>query len=287
VEETQKPFRTIAILGLGLIGGSLAKAARAKKACDAIVGWSHHDESRELALQSKIVDATVDSIEQAIADADLVILCTPVNQIAKALTKLGSLIKPGTIVTDVGSTKRTIVKAGEKNIVSPSAFVGSHPMTGSERSGLAASKAELFQDALCLLTPTEQTDKSALARVEEFWQALGCRTSKLGPADHDRLMSDISHLPHALAAALIAMQDDRALAIAGPSFRDLTRIAASDPALWREIFLDNTDSAIRSIDRCVAWLRDFRTALQANDGGKLETMLTASSKRRQSMTRTS
>lgn len=284
--ETQQIFGTIAVIGLGFIGGSLAKAARTRNACTALVGWSHLADNRALAHDSKIVDATVDSIEQAVVDADLVVLCTPVNQIARLLGKLGPQLKPGTIVTDVGSTKRTIVKAGEKAIASPCAFVGSHPMAGSERSGLDASRAELFQDAFCIVTPTDKTDREALTRVERFWHSLGCRTNRLNPAEHDRLMSDISHLPHALAAALIAMQEDRALPLAGPAFRDLTRIAASDPTLWREIFLDNTDSAIRSIDRCVAWLRDFRTALQANDGGKLESMLAASSKRRISMSRT-
>jgi prephenate dehydrogenase len=162
-------------------------------------------------------------------------------------------------------------------------FVGSHPMAGSERSGITAADDKLFDDRLCILTPNERTDVNALQEVEEFWIDLGMRTTRISPGEHDRMLGDVSHLPHLVAAAMVAIQEERSLAIAGPGFKDTTRIAAGDAGLWRDIFMDNKESVIRALDRLLAGLRDYRTAMQAGDGQKIENLLAAAAKRRQGM----
>lgn len=283
MNDDQPNFRTAAVLGLGLLGGSFALAAKQRKLFDAVIGWSNRESTRELAREKQIVDVTVDTPEAACAEADLVLVCVPVESIPTLLERIAPHLRENAVVTDVGSTKRTIVSRGEKAIRKPRAFVGSHPMAGSEKSGLAAARVDLFDQSLCILTPTDKTDAGALSRVESMWRSIGCRTTHISPGEHDRLISDVSHLPHALAAALVAMQDEKALPLAGKGFRDTTRVAAGDPALWRDIFLDNSDSAIRSVDRLSAWLREFRTALQAKDAKKIETMLHAASERRRQL----
>jgi prephenate dehydrogenase len=281
VADEAVKYRLVAILGLGLLGSSMARALRARGLCEGIIGWSPRESTREEALNHKLVDATVDSPEQAVAEADLVVAATPVSHIVKLIGAISKSTTNGTIVTDVGSTKRSITDAGDKHL--PGRFVGSHPMAGGEKSGLAASRADLFQNAPCIITPTESTHRAAVDRIEKLWTDLGCRVTRMGPLEHDRLMADVSHLPHAIAAAVVAIQEERALGIAGNGFRDTTRVAAGDPQLWRDIFIDNRDAACRSIDRCVAWLRDFRTALQAGDGQRIESMLAAAAKRRAGM----
>jgi prephenate dehydrogenase len=199
------------------------------------------------------------------------------------LEMIAGAIKPGAIVTDVGSTKRSVVAAAERLLAPANPFVGSHPMAGSERNGITAADDQLFDDRLCILAPNERTNAKALAEVQEFWQELGMRTTHLSPGEHDRLLADVSHLPHLLAAAIVSIQEDRAIGVAGPGFKDATRIAAGDPGLWRDIFMDNKEGVIRSLDRFMAGLKDYRTALQAGDGHRLEALLAAASERRKKM----
>ena len=275
---------TLAILGLGLLGGSIAAVARQRSAVSRIVGWSNQEQTRLLALERGLTDASEPTPADAVRDADLVVVCTPVGAIPQVLALIARELKPGAVVTDVGSTKRSIVTAGERLIVGDNvAFVGSHPMAGSERSGLDAATAGLLDGRLCLVTPTDRTPADAVARVEQFWQSLGMRVARANPADHDRLLADVSHLPHLLAAAIVALPDARGLSFAGQGFRDLTRIAGGDAGLWRDILMDNKESVIRALDRLLANLRDYRTALQASDAGKIESLLAAATTRQREM----
>lgn len=271
---------TLAILGLGLLGGSIAAVAR-KRAGLRVVGWSHTEATRHKALEREIIDAAEPTPADAVRDADLVIVCTPVGAIPQVMGMIAGKLKPDAIVTDVGSTKRNLVAAGERLL--GKAFVGSHPMAGSERSGIDASNDALLENRLCILTPTERTPPEATDRIEALWKSLGMRTTRVNPGDHDRLLADVSHLPHLLASAVTSLPEQRGLDVAGQGFRDVTRIAAGDAALWRDILMDNKESIIRSLDRLMANLRDYRTALQANDAGRIETMLAAAAQRRREM----
>ena len=273
----------VAILGLGLLGGSISLVARRKGIATRVVGWSHRDVTRLTALEKGVIDQSMPTPQEAVAAADFVILCTPVGVMPQLLEMIAPALKPGAIVTDVGSTKRSVVAAAERLLSVKNPFVGSHPMAGSERSGIAAADENLVQGRLCILAPNERTDPGALVEVEEFWQDLGMRTTRLSPGEHDRLLADVSHLPHLIAAAMVSIQEDRAMSVAGPGFKDSTRIAAGDAALWRDIFTDNKESVIRSLDRLMATLKDYRTALQAGDANRLEAMLNAASKRRQGL----
>jgi prephenate dehydrogenase len=273
----------IAILGLGLLGGSIAIVARKKGISSRVIGWSHRESTRLTALETGVIDECHPTPQEAVAKADFVILCTPVGAMPALLEMIAPALKRGAIVTDVGSTKRSVVAAAERilNVANP--FIGSHPMAGSERSGIGAADEKLFDDRLCILAPNERTDPNILVEVTEFWHDLGMRTTQLSPGEHDRLLADVSHLPHLLAAAMVSIQEERAIGVAGPGFKDSTRIAAGDAALWRDIFLDNKEGVIRSLDRFMASLKDYRTALQAGDGNRIESLLAAASERRKKM----
>ena len=273
----------VAILGLGLLGGSISLAARKRNVASRVIGWSHRDVTRLSALEKGVIDECQPTPQQAVREADLVIMCTPVGAMPQVLEMIAPAMKRGCRVTDVGSTKRSVVAAAERILDRSNPFVGSHPMAGSERSGIGAADPNLLEGRLCILTPNERTDATAVDEIGEFWTDCGMRTTRLSPGEHDRLLSDVSHLPHLLAAALVAIQEDRAIDVAGPGFRDVTRIAAGDAGLWRDIFTDNKESLIRSLDRLLGGLRDYRTALQANDGARIEQLLAAASKRRVAM----
>jgi prephenate dehydrogenase len=199
------------------------------------------------------------------------------------LERIASDLAQGAIVTDVGSTKRSIVEAAEAALPRAVHFVGSHPMAGSERRGVQFARADLFERAVCITTPTPRTNESALAKVEAFWQLLGMRTTRLSPDAHDRLLADVSHLPHVVAAALVAMQDDPAFGLCGKGFLDVTRIAGGDAGLWRDILLDNRDNVRRSIRRLGEHMRRLEALLETDQSDALEQWLREAAERRQRM----
>lgn len=262
----------LTIIGLGLLGGSIGLAVRKRLSGCRITGCAHRDKSLIEAQKRGAVDDWTLDLGVAVGDADLVVLCMPVSQIPGWTERLSPHLKRGAIITDVGSTKQAIVDAGERWVRPPAHFVGSHPMAGSEKTGVAVARADLFQGATCIVTRTAQTDASSADVVERFWQALGCRVVRHSPSDHDRLVALISHLPHAAAAALVAVQDAASLDLHGKGFLDSTRIAAGDPELWRDIFTDNRDNVLGAIDRLIEELSRVRTQV-ANDPKALEAWL--------------
>lgn len=271
----------LTVLGPGLLGGSILLAAHARQPDVRLAAWSW--QPAELAALDALglpVRATGD-LAAAVADADLVVLCVP----PAAIVPLGERVAPhlplGAVVTDVGSVKTPVVAALGATFSrhhGPSAFVGGHPMAGRERGGLAAARADLFANALCLLTPVADTDPAAVARVEEFWLALGCRAVRhLSPAEHDRAVAAVSHGPHLLAGALLAVTDPAARACAGPGFRDSTRLAAGPPELWKEILSLNrvaVKSALLALAAELQRLADGPLSRDAVDAAtELETYL--------------
>src|SRR5215210_7727403 len=193
--------KRLSIIGVGLLGGSIGLATKSAAMGCHLVGYGHRRETLDKALASGTIDEAAGTIAEAVQGADLVILCTPVGLFRRNLADIAGSLAKGAIVTDVGSTKRSVVKAAAELLPKHASFVGSHPMAGSEKRGVEFARADLFQGARCILTPNESTDADAINSVEQFWQALGMRTTRLSPADHDRLVCDISHLPHALAAS--------------------------------------------------------------------------------------
>jgi prephenate dehydrogenase len=273
--------RHLSILGVGLLGGSIGLAVRSRiKECR-ITGYGHRASTLAAARDLGAIDEGYEQPGPAVRGADWVILCTPVSMLGPLLAQIAPELAEGTIVTDVGSTKRSIVAAAEALLPPGIHFVGSHPMAGSEKRGVEFARADLFDGAVCITTPTPQTNAPALEAVESFWKTLGMRTTRLSPDMHDQLLADVSHLPHVLAAALVAMQDERAFQLCGKGFADMTRIASGDAGLWRDILLDNRDNVRASIRRLQENLEKVSALLEGNESEVVHSWLQAAAMRRQ------
>ena len=244
-------IQRLAIVGVGLLGGSIALAARAHGLAREIVGIGRDRTRLEAPLRAGAVDRVTTDLVAGVRDADLVVFAANVLANEELLATAWTAVAPSAVVTDVGSTKRGIVAAAERlALASPRRFVGSHPMAGSEKSGYAVARADLFQGATVIVTPTDASDPAAVKAVTTFWEALGGRVSTLDPDSHDRIMAAISHLPHVAAWALVdavARFEPAAFAFAARGFRDTTRIAAADPAMWTEILLGNREAVVASL----------------------------------------
>lgn len=273
----------LSIIGVGLLGGSIGLAVKSAAMACTVVGYGHRTETLAKAKQIGAIDEAASSAAEAVKGADLVILCTPVGIFRQNLQEIGPALSPGAFVTDVGSTKRSVVAQARQILPKTAHFVGSHPMAGSEKRGVDFARADLFQGATCITTPTADTNTSALQAVEAFWRTIGMRVAQLSPEDHDRLVCDVSHLPHALAATLLAMQDDEALPLAGKGFLDSTRIAGGDGGLWRDIFLDNRDNLAASATRLRERLDELLRLLDKGDADAVRDWLVAAAKRREQL----
>jgi len=239
-------IRELAIVGVGLLGGSVAKAARLGGLARRIVGIGRDAGRLRPAVDDGTLDLAVTDLDGGVREADFIVLAAPVLAIEGLLERVWRAAPAGALVTDVGSTKRNIVRAAERLAAArPLAFVGSHPMAGSEQAGYRVARADLFRGATVVVTPTESTELAALKKTTEFWEALGARVTALDPETHDRTVAAISHLPHLIACALVdgaGRVEPAALELAARGFRDTTRIAAGDPDMWTEIFLSNRDA---------------------------------------------
>ena len=277
------PFHRVSILGVGLLGGSIGLAARSRLTSCKIAGYGHRRATLDKALEVGAIDEAYISPAEAVGDADLVILCTPVGLLTNMLEQISPALASGAIVTDVGSTKRSVVASGESLLPKGVHFVGSHPMAGSEKRGVEYARTDLFENATCILTPTAKTDKPALEAVEKFWRQLGMTTARLSPEQHDRQLADVSHLPHAVAAALVAMQHEPAMSLAGKGFLDSTRIAGGDGGLWRDILQDNADNMRDSLARLQVELARLVSLLEPGRGKELEAWLNDAASRREAL----
>jgi prephenate dehydrogenase len=270
-------IRRLALVGLGLLGGSVVKAARAQGLADEIVAVGRDRGRLEPALREGMVDRISTSLEDGVAGADFCLLATPVATLSALLPAVWHALPGDAVLTDVGSTKAGIVGAAEAlGRARPLAFVGSHPMAGSEKSGYGVSRRDLFQGATVILTPTERTDSHAVKRVGAFWEALGGRLVILDPATHDRATAAISHLPHLVADALVdavVRMDARFFEVAGRGFKDTTRIAASDARVWREIFQENRAALGEALGAFRAALDDLERLIDGGDAAAIEAAL--------------
>ncbi|HEV8227299.1 MAG TPA: prephenate dehydrogenase/arogenate dehydrogenase family protein [Methylomirabilota bacterium] len=274
----------LSIVGLGLLGGSVAKAARAASLAQEIVGVGRNPKSLEPALRARSVDRITTDLSEGVSGADMIVLATPVATLEGQLPAVWQAASSHALLTDVGSTKAAIVKTAEALGASrPLSFVGSHPMAGSNLSGFSVARADLFSGATVILTPTDRTPSEAVKRVTEFWEAMGGRVTVMDPATHDRAVAAISHLPHLVVDALVAAvvdMDPRFLDVAGRGFKDTTRIAASDPAVWREIFQENREALGEALAAFRGALGRLEGILAAGDDAAIESALEAIRKTR-------
>jgi prephenate dehydrogenase len=260
--------QTIAIFGPGLMGGSLLMALRRRSPKSQLRVWGRRPEALKELLISGLADACSTDAEEAAKGADLAVLCVPVDKLAETASAAADGIEPTCAVTDVGSVKGTVVEALEDIFASHNNFVGSHPMCGSETSGLQAARADLYENAVCVVTPTSRSSQRVTAGIENFWKSVGCRVQQMSPAAHDRAAALVSHVPHVAAAALVNLlsgESKEASAMCAGGFRDTTRIAAGSPELWAAILCQNREETGRSLDKLAGILASFKSAVQAND----------------------
>lgn len=259
-------FETLAIVGVGLLGGSLGLAAKARGLVGRVVGVGRDPAKLATALELGAIDEAHAEFADAIPDADLVVVCTPVDLIPRHVREAADLASPGCILTDVGSTKARIVAEVGNRLPAQVAFVGSHPMAGSEKKGPGHAVAELFVNRATIVTPTADSDPNAVERLRRFWEGVGSRVVTMSPEEHDRAVANVSHLPHAVAAALAGTVDPAYLPVSAGGFRDTTRIAAAAPAIWEPIFRTNRAEVLAGCARFAARFEEFRKLLEADDG---------------------
>ncbi len=275
-------FREIAILGPGLLGASLA---RALKDSSRIRLWGRRAESIAEAQQRDFAGVCTTNLDEAVTGADLVIFCTPIEVMGGIARQIVSFIGKKTMVTDVGSVKASVVMELE-SIFGPERFLGSHPMAGSEQSGSAAARADLFIGAACIVTPTEKTPAANVERITQFWKNLECDVHCLSPEMHDRQIAQISHLPHLLAGCLVnAVADPAAFDLAGQGFRDSTRIASGPPEMWQSILQSNRTQLLAALETLQAQIRLAEQLLRADEAAGLRNFLAAAKTKRDGIIR--
>ncbi len=264
-------WQKISIIGVGLLGGSIGLAVKQRRLAKEIAGYVRRVASLKECEKAGAVDYATTDLLAAVSGADLVILCTPLAQMAAIVERMRPALKRGAIVTDVGSVKASVVRDVESLVKSAGAhFIGSHPMAGGEQTGVLAARKDLFECALCVVTPTKKSNRANLLKVEQFWSALGCHMLRLTPELHDTLVSRSSHLPHVSAAALAGFVLNPAHpkhqpALCANGFRDTTRIASGSPEMWRDIALANRKNLARELGAFVRGLQRFQQALKASD----------------------
>jgi prephenate dehydrogenase len=276
-------IQTLTIVGVGLIGGSIGLAAKRRGMADRVLGVGHQRPALEQAVDRGAVDEAFLDPAEAVRRADVVVFCTPVDQIAAQVLAAGADCSPGALLTDAGSTKAEIVGAVDGQLPAGVAFVGGHPLAGSEKRGAEHADAGLFQGRVTVLTPTARTDPAALERAAAFWRALGARVRLMSPDDHDRAVALTSHLPHLVAAALAGLLPPELHDLTASGFRDTTRVAAGDSALWTAIFVQNRGPVLDALARLEEALAQFRQALGGADADALRTLLTRAKKVRDAL----
>lgn len=277
-----RPLKKIAIIGVGLIGGSFGLICRQKKLAESVWGFSRRDSTLVKARELGLISDYSTRLENVVENADLVLMATPVESIMSIGEKIVPCLSKDTIVTDVGSTKEKIVRLMEEILPPAVKFVGGHPVAGTEQSGPEAAFADLFSKRHCILTPTGKTDPEALALVKELWEHTGALVSTMEPKKHDRLLAIISHLPHMAAYALVNAISKNEKEFPGlfsytaGGFKDFSRIASSSPVMWKEICMQNQHAIMEGIEGYRSALSEIGEAIQAGDSGKLEHLFQSS-----------
>lgn len=272
-------FDTIAILGVGLIGGSIGLGLRRRGLAKNIIGIGYREESLRVAKDLGAVTETTLNVAEGVLDAELIIVCTPVGRIVDDVRAAAASCRPGALITDVGSTKGEIVRNLE-TLPHDVRFIGSHPLAGSERRGPAAAEADLFIGRVVVVTPDKPTGSDDLASLTSFWSGLGARVVLMSPEEHDRALAVTSHLPHLIAAALALATEDKLLELTATGWADSTRVASGDPELWRQIFASNRQALLAGLTQFDDALVSLRTAIERQDDRAIVDLLAAAKRRR-------
>jgi len=279
-------WKKVTLVGVGLLGGSLGAALKRKRLADSVVGLVRRKVSVRECLRAGAVDSATLNFFEAIEGAELIVLCTPIAQMGPLLEQMLPALRRGTIITDVGSVKTTVVQELEPLASSVGAhFVGSHPMAGAEKMGVAAARPDLFEDAMCVITPTVRSNQRATQKVSALWRSIGARLMRLSPARHDELVSRSSHLPHIVAATLARLVLDPAWPkeqslLCATGFRDSTRIASGSPEMWRDIEISNGQNVIKALDIFIRDLKSVRNLVAKRNPRLIEGFLNEAKQRR-------
>ncbi|HLJ96929.1 MAG TPA: prephenate dehydrogenase/arogenate dehydrogenase family protein [Gemmataceae bacterium] len=276
-------IKILTIVGVGLIGGSIGLAAKRRKLAEWVLGSGRRQASLNQALAVGAIDEDSLDLAAAVQQAEVAVFCTPVDQIAGQVLASASGCAAGTLLTDAGSTKAEIVRSVEGRLPQGVAFVGSHPLAGSEKRGAEHADADLFQNRLAIVTQTPATDRLAVERTSTFWRALGCRVQVMDPQEHDQALAITSHLPHLLAAALAGILPPELHELTASGFRDTTRIAAGDPSLWTAIFAQNRPALLAALQRLEEQLTLFREALTVENSTAVMDLLAQAKKVRDAL----
>jgi len=283
-------FEKVAFIGIGLIGSSMARRMRADGLVNEIVCCARSEETRSKALELGIADKAVETPAAAVKDADLVVIATPIGGYDGVAAAIAPALKAGAVVTDVGSVKQSVVEMVAKHLKDISCFVPGHPIAGTEHSGPEAGFPELFEGRWTILTPTDDTDADALERVSALWRAMGAMVDHMTPDHHDMVLAITSHLPHLIAYTIVGtatdLEDDlrrEVIKYSASGFRDFTRIAASDPVMWRDIFLNNKEATLEILQRFSEDLTAMQRAIRRGEGQELEDLFDRTRKIRRSI----
>ncbi len=278
-----KPLKNVAIVGVGVIGGSIGLALRERKLAETVVGIGRRQGSLRIARRAGAVTNTTIDITKGVAEAELVILCSPVGLIVEHARIAAQHAPEGTLITDTGSTKRTIVEALDTGLPRGCRFLGGHPLAGSEKSGPSYAQADLFEGRTAIITPTLNTHAHDYDLMEALWQALGAVAVKMPAEEHDRTLAMISHLPHLAASMLVAAVPETYLRLGGAGLRDTTRIAGGPPELWRQIMETNRENILDALEKYGRKLAEFHAALRDGKYETVEQLLDEGKKKRDAL----
>ncbi|QBY01019.1 prephenate/arogenate dehydrogenase family protein [Rhodophyticola sp. CCM32] len=274
-------YNKVALIGLGLIAGSMAHAMRRAGLAGEIVGTARSAETRKIAVEIGLCDRVTETAAQAVKEADLVVLCVPVGAMASVAAEIGPHLAPGATVTDVGSVKQDVIAQVAPHLPTGVHFIPGHPLAGTEHSGPHAGFAELFDNRYTLLTPVPGTEPEATSRLGRFWEGCGANVEEMPPDHHDLVLAVTSHTPHLIAYTMVGVADDlrrvtdsEVIKYSAAGFRDFTRIAASDPTMWRDVFLSNKQATLEILGRFTEELFALQRAIRTGDGDHLHDYFT-------------
>ncbi len=276
-------WNTVAIIGVGLIGGSIGLALRGRGLAQKVIGVGRTQRRLRIAQQLGALSSFTTDLAQGVEQADLVVVCTPVATIVEQVRRISQFCPVGSLITDAGSTKGEICSSLSAESCGTAHFVGSHPMAGSEKSGPEFADADLFEDSVTIVTPTDQSAEQHVLTIEQFWKSLGSRVVQMAPDEHDRAVASVSHVPHLVASALAAATGLEDLPLAAGGWRDTTRVASGDVELWRQILTENRRHVLQSLISFEKLLSEFRQALEQNDTAAITRLLDAGKQNRDAL----
>jgi len=278
-------FKKVCIIGCGLIGSSLARAIRKNNLAEKISSSNRSDSTNKKVIELKIVDEASSETKKMVNGSDLVVIATPLSSYEEVILKIKDSLKKGSILTDVGSVKENVIKIIEKHTPENVSWISSHPIAGTEESGPESGFSELFKNRWCILTPSKKTKEKEINLLKSFWEKVGSKVDIMEAKQHDYILSITSHMPHLIAYNIVNtslnIQDEKETSIikySAGGLRDFTRIAASNPIMWRDVFIQNKNNTSKMVDKFIKNLEDLKKAIENEDGKKLEEIFTKTKK---------